>query len=244
MVSAVCVALTILMSVLGGQAANLLRVSTTSGNPPSIPSVHCWCASYPNMTLCSWPEPSQSPPTHYVATYRERHGNTVTEQCQLIPPGSSSPLLASASSSERLWHCYLPNLKLLTDYIINVTAVYPEASSSHLASFMMEDIVKPDPPVDVQVSPQMNRNLLVEWSPPQTWAYINIFPLNYQILYQWVSKGVTRHVNLESFDNTTVELKGLRPGRLYTFQVCAKELLGLGECSNWSSPVNITIPRG
>lgn len=39
-------------------------------DPPPTPMVHCWCANYPNVTLCSWPEPSVSPPTHYIATYR------------------------------------------------------------------------------------------------------------------------------------------------------------------------------
>lgn len=40
----------------------------------------------------------------------------------------------------KMWHCYLPNLKLFTDHIINITAVYPAGSSSHVSSFMLEDI--------------------------------------------------------------------------------------------------------
>ena len=39
-----------------------------------------------------------------------------------------------------MWFCLLPNLKLLTDYIINITAVSPGGSSSYLASFMLEEI--------------------------------------------------------------------------------------------------------
>lgn len=39
-------------------------------DPLSAPKVHCRCVSYPYVTLCSWPEPSHSPPTNYVATYR------------------------------------------------------------------------------------------------------------------------------------------------------------------------------
>ncbi|XP_074517150.1 interleukin-27 subunit beta [Sebastes fasciatus] len=245
MVGSVRVTVTLLMCVLGGQALDLLRVTATSGNPPATPTVHCRCASYPNVTLCSWPEPSQSPPTHYVATYSERHRQPVTKQCHLIQPDSASSNLTSAPSpsSERLWHCNLPNLKLLTNYIINVTAVYSGGSSSHLSSFMLEDIVKPDPPENVRVSPHDTRNLLlVEWSPPSTWANLDIFPLKYQILYQWEHKGTPKSVNLGPFETTKVELKVLTPGRTYTFQVCAKELLGLGECSDWSSPANITIP--
>ncbi|XP_050934156.1 LOW QUALITY PROTEIN: interleukin-27 subunit beta [Lates calcarifer] len=242
MFGSVCGTVTLLMCVLGGQALDLLRATATSGNPSSIPMVHCWCASYPNLTLCSWPEPALSPPTHYIATYSERHNQLATRQCHLTPPNSSS-LALNSSSSEPLWHCHLPNLKLLTDYIINVTAVHSGGSSSQLASFMLEDIVKPDPPVDVRVSPHNIRNLLVEWSPPPTWANLDIFPLKYQIMYQWENRGTPKFVSLGPFENTRVELRGLTPGKVYQFQVCAKELLGLGECSNWSSPVNITIPR-
>lgn len=40
----------------------------------------------------------------------------------------------------QLWFCHLPNLKLLTDHIINITAIYSDKSSSYLSSFMLEDI--------------------------------------------------------------------------------------------------------
>ncbi|XP_069566808.1 interleukin-27 subunit beta [Brachyistius frenatus] len=237
------VTVTLLMCVLASEALDLLRA--TSGNPPSSPTVHCWCASYPNVTLCSWPEPSISPPTHYIATYSERHRQGSTMQCHLIPPGFPSSALISApsSASEQLWHCHLPNMKLLTDYIINITAVHSGGSSSHLLSFMLEDIVKPDSPVNVRVSPHNINNLLVEWSPPPTWTNTDIFPLKYHIMYQWENRGTPKSVNLGPTENTKIELKRLTLGRAYLFQVCAKELLGLGKCSDWSSPVKITIPR-
>lgn len=243
MSSSVCVTVTLLMCVLGSQAQDVLRATATSGDAPSIPTVHCWCSSYPNVTLCTWPKPSHSPPTHYIATYSERHREESTQHCHLTPPDSSSSASISASSStsasEQLWHCHLPNLKLLTDYIINITAVHSSGSSSHLLSFMLEDIVKPDPPVDVRVSPLNIRNLLVQWSPPPTWTNLDIFPLKYHIRYQWEN----RSTDLGPIEDTKIELKGLTPGRTYLFQVCAKELLGLGKCSDWSLPVNITVPR-
>ncbi|XP_037551381.1 interleukin-27 subunit beta [Nematolebias whitei] len=245
MLDRVCVTVALLVSVLGGQALDLLRATATSGDPPSTPKVHCWCSSYPNMTLCSWPQPSHSPPTHYLATYSERHPHTNTKHCHLIPPGSSSSALTSvpSSASKQLWHCHLPNLKLLTDYIINITAVHSAGSSSHLTSFMLEDIVKPDPPVHVQVSPHNVKHLVVQWSPPPTWTSLDIFPLKYQVLHQWENSGIPKSVKLGPFENTRVVLKGLIPGRTYQFQVCAEEMLGLGWCSDWSSPVKITLPK-
>ncbi|KAM4542248.1 interleukin-27 subunit beta [Odontesthes bonariensis] len=228
------------LCALQSDALELLRATATLGDPPSTPSVHCWCSIYPNVTFCSWPEPSPSPPTHYIATYSERHREASTKPCHLIPPGSLS---APSSSSEQLWHCQLPNLKLLTDYVINVTAVHPGGSSSHLTSFMLEDIVKPDPPVDVRVFPQNIKNLLVKWSPPPTWTSLDIFPLKYRIQYKWEHRDTPKSVNLGPIENTEFEMRGLIPGRAYLFQVCAKELLGLGQCSDWSSPAKITIPK-
>jgi len=48
---------------------------------------------------------------------------------------------------------------------------------------------------------------------------------------------------LGPFESTRVELKGLASGRTYRLQVCAQDLLGLGACSNWSSPVDHVVPR-
>lgn len=89
-------------------------------DPPSIPKVHCRCASYPNGTFCSWPQPAVSSPTHYIATYRymkmfvtwqatffnpdfsflflwlflfnrERHRQSSTKICNITSSGSSTP---------------------------------------------------------------------------------------------------------------------------------------------------------
>lgn len=59
---------------------------------------------------------------------------------------------------------------------------------------------------------------------------------------------LNRHIilcllQLGPFESTNVTLKGLARGRTYLFQVCAKELLDLGECSDWSSAVKVTFPR-
>ncbi|XP_056282504.1 interleukin-27 subunit beta [Pseudoliparis swirei] len=248
----VCVALTLLVCVLGGQTLDLPRrpaasedPPSSSSDPPSTPSVGCWCASYPNVTLCSWPEAAGSPPTRYVATYSERRRQLVTKPCRLIRPGSASSDLTPAptASSQRVPECQLPDLKLLTDYVINVTAVSAAGSSSRLSSFMLEDIVKPDPPVEVRVSPPGTRGLLVEWSPPPTWTNLDIFPLKYQIRYRWEIRGSQKSATLGPFESTRVELKGLASGRTYRLQVCAQDLLGLGACSNWSSPVDHVVPR-
>lgn len=233
---------TFLMCVLGTGGLDLLRATATSGNPPSPPRVHCWCPRYPNLTVCSWPDSPHDPPTHYVASYSERLRQNHVRLCPLVRPTDTSSGPALSPSSDQLWHCHLPDLKLLTDYIINVTAVRPGGSSSHLSSFMLEDIVKPDPPADVWVSAHSPKAAVVGWAPPPTWANLDIFPLKYQILYGWENRGTPKSVRLGPFEGTKVDLKGLTGGRSYRFQVCAQDLLGLGQCSDWSSPVNVTVP--
>ncbi|XP_015243312.1 PREDICTED: interleukin-27 subunit beta [Cyprinodon variegatus] len=252
----------------GSQALDFLNAISTTGVSPSFPAVRCRCFSYPFEILCSWPEPLRSQPTHYLATYSERHINADIKVCQMIPPGSSSPVLTTAPSSslsEQLWHCHLPNEKLLTEYILNITAVHSGGSSSYLTSFLLEDIVQPDPPVNITLSPLTTKTLLVEWSPPPTWRSIDIFPLKYHIRYRWETKGNPVSVNQEKVscrevhtaqrrwtectfkwglsENTKAKLKGLVPGRTYRLQVCAEEFLGLGKCSEWSSPELITMPK-
>lgn len=40
----------------------------------------------------------------------------------------------------------MPNLKLFTDYIINITAIRADRSSFYLSSFMLEDISETNNP--------------------------------------------------------------------------------------------------
>ena len=60
--------------------------------------------------------------------------------------------------------------------------------------------------------------------------------------YSWILLCVPLP-QLGPYESTRVELPGLAAGRTYRFQVCAMELLGLGECSTWSSPVEVLTPR-
>lgn len=66
--------------------------------------------------------------------------------------------------------------------------------------------VKPDPPVDVQLSLSA-KSLWVSWSPPPTWGNMDILPLKYHIKYQWTSRGIHKSVTVSSF-NHTCSLRG------------------------------------
>ncbi|KAJ3613744.1 hypothetical protein NHX12_019990 [Muraenolepis orangiensis] len=142
----------------------------------------------------------------------------------------------------QVWVCQLDHLKLYTDYVLNVTSVSAQGNSTRLTSFMVEDIVKPDSPVELRVSPGGPRKLVVEWSPPPTWSNLDVFPLKYRLRYRWSNRPRNHTVQLGPYESTRVALGGLVPGRAYLFQVCAMELLDLGQCSEWSPPVEMVLP--
>lgn len=65
--------------------------------------------------------------------------------------------------------------------------------------------MKPDPPVDVQVSPHDVKHLVLQWSPPPTWTSLDIFPLKYQVLYQWENRGIPTSVKVRNISDATTE---------------------------------------
>ncbi|XP_014005894.1 interleukin-27 subunit beta [Salmo salar] len=218
-------------------------------DPPSPPEVRCWSPSYPFKALCSWPEPPQTQlPIQYIATYSMKGGEI--QQCHPYPtsvhplpsPESSLPGVNGSSPWAR-WLCVLKGLKLYTSYKLNITGVNRMGSASHLQAFTVEDIVKPDPPVNVTVQVVPGKlSLLVKWAPPPSWSDRTLFPLKYQIRYHWDNKGTPHEITLDPFEDTKKVLPRLSPGRSYLVQVCSMELMGLGQSSDWSLPVTVTMP--
>ncbi|XP_041729134.1 interleukin-27 subunit beta [Coregonus clupeaformis] len=240
-----CAMVTLLTGVLCSDGT----VPTAPSDPPSPPEVRCWSPSYPFKALCSWSEPPQTPlPIQYITTYSMKGGEI--QQCRPYPtsmpplpsPESSLPGVNGSSPGARRL-CVLEGLKLYTSYKLNITAVNPNGSASHLQTFTIEDIVKPDPPVNVTVRVVPGKwKLLVKWAPPPSWSDHTLFPLKYQVRYHWDNKGTPHEITLDPFEDTKKVLPGLFPGRSYVVQVCSIELMGLGQSSDWSLPITITMP--
>ncbi|XP_068021107.1 interleukin-27 subunit beta [Melanerpes formicivorus] len=193
------------------------------GYPPALPEIECWAISYPQAVNCSWvlaPEPLLD--TQFVATYR--HGTEVGE-CILTGPRS----------------CSFGDVQMfsLTPYVVNVTATNPLGTASTLLPFLLENIIKPDPPEDLRVSPipGETKKLLLEWSPPGSWPFPDYFPLKYHIRCAGEDGSVT---TLEANEQTSYTLTGLRPGTLHHIQVASKAFTDSGELSAWSLPASGT----
>ncbi|KAF7705872.1 interleukin-27 subunit beta [Silurus meridionalis] len=203
----------------------LKTVRLQLGYPPSKPDVHCWSPSYPMKALCSWTLPHNPIlPTYYISTY-----------------GRLDDTFSCQRPSEQDRQCVLEDLELYSNvpYLVNITAVNALGSSSRLLPVIFEDIVKPDPPVDVKATALPGKKLHVQWAPPPSWPDPVNFPLKYKVQFQWGdTANIMGPIELESMVRS-----GVMPGRTYHIRVSVMDLLGNGQSSEWSDTVNITMPR-
>ncbi|NWX15152.1 IL27B protein, partial [Aegotheles bennettii] len=191
------------------------------------PDVECWATSYPQAVNCSWvlaPKPLLD--TDFLATYRHGVGG-MAELGECVRTGPRS--------------CSFGDVQVfsLTPYVVNVTAVNPLGTATRLLPFLLENIIKPEPPEALQVSPipGETEKLLLEWSPPGSWPFPEYFPLKYHIRYAQEGSGPK---TIGPYEQTSHVLTGLQPGTLHHIQVAAKDLADSGELSAWSRPASGT----
>ncbi|XP_010077349.1 PREDICTED: interleukin-27 subunit beta [Pterocles gutturalis] len=129
----------------------------------------------------------------------------------------------------------------LAPYVVNVTAMNPLGTASRLLPFLLENIIKPDPPENLRVSPIPGepKKLLLEWSPPGSWPFPEYFPLKYRIRYPRVPL-TPLHPQIGPYEQTSYTLTGVRPRTLHHIQVAAKDFTDSGEFSDWSLPASGT----
>ncbi|XP_064353369.1 interleukin-27 subunit beta [Dromaius novaehollandiae] len=196
------------------------------GYPPAPPAVECWAISYPQAVNCSWAaEPEPLLETDYITTYRHGvWGARGSGECVRTGPHS----------------CSFGDIQMfsLIPYVLNVTAVNPLGAASRLLPFLVEDIIKPDPPEDLRVLPipGETKKLLLEWSPPGSWPFPEYFPLKYCIRYARDEGSSPQTIG--PYEQTSFTLTGLRPGTLHHVQVAAKDFTDYGEFSAWSRPAS------
>ncbi|KAJ8271085.1 hypothetical protein GJAV_G00122560 [Gymnothorax javanicus] len=203
------------------------------GYLPTAPNVECWSPGYPITATCSWDKgPKPLLPTQYTATYgigqHTAEGLSTGQTLQPCLPVSG--LKHHCRMKIQLFH--------QEPHVIIVTATNPLGRASSLHSFMVEDVVKPDPPVHVSVTPQSNRRLLVQWDPPPTWMDLTNFPLKYYVRYYPGSTEAARE--LGPYETQKMVLKALRSRTTYFVQVSAQDQL-VGQRSEWSQPVSATV---
>ncbi|XP_074834633.1 interleukin-27 subunit beta [Carettochelys insculpta] len=209
-----------------GSVKTLRRIQLRVGSPPEKPDVECWAVSYPQTVKCTWK--LQSEPhleTFFITTYR--HGRAAQEN-ECVQPG------AGARS------CTISDIQMfsITPYVLNITAVNPLGTAMNLFPFVVEQIIRPDPPEDLRVSPipGESRKLLLEWQPPSSWPFPQYFPLKYLIRY--TREGANSNRTIGPYEQTSFILTGIRPRAIHHVQVAAKDFTDYGEYSAWSPRVS------
>ncbi|XP_008582633.1 PREDICTED: interleukin-27 subunit beta [Galeopterus variegatus] len=206
------------------------------GDPaaPTQPRVQCRASRYPIAVDCSWslpPAPNSTKSTSFIATYR----------LGMAAQGESHPCLQPTPEATS---CAIPDIQLfsLVPYVLNVTAIHSRGSSSSFMPFVPEHIIKPDPPEGVHLSPLPGQRLQVQWEPPRSWPFPEIFSLKYRIRYK--RHGAARFRQVGPIEATYFTLRAVRPHARYCIQVAAQDLMDYGESSDWSLPATTPLTLG
>lgn len=197
--------------------------------------MRCQASRYPVAVDCSWTLPPTPPnstrPTSFIATYR----------LGVAAHGESWPCLQQTAEATS---CVIPDVQMfsMVPYVLNITAVHPGGVSSSFVPFVPEHIIKPDPPEGVRLSPLPGQRLWVQWEPPRTWPFPEIFSLKYRIRYK--RHGAARFRQVGPIEATSFTLKAVRPQAKYCIQVAAQDLTDYGEWSAWSLPAAASMTLG
>ncbi|XP_063819299.1 interleukin-27 subunit beta [Pseudophryne corroboree] len=194
------------------------------GLPPEKLHVQCSATSYPENINCTWDLlPDTNLPTTFITTYRL--GLMSRE-----PPQDCVQVNINPNS------CLISDFQMFAEfpYVLNVTAFNQLGSITHLHPFIVENIIHPDPPVKVTLSPiqHESKKLLLQWRPPPSWPHPKFFPLTYLIRYKMSCVRSYRMVG--PYEQTSFTLTGIRPGCIVQAQVAAKDFTGSGHYSDWS----------
>ncbi|XP_075701843.1 interleukin-27 subunit beta-like [Rhinoderma darwinii] len=197
------------------------------GLPPEKLNIQCWSSSYPEKIKCTWDlQPDTNLHTTFLTTYR-------------------LGLMGPKSPEKCIQHEMNPNSCLISDfqmfeefpYLLNVTAVNEMGSLTQLYYFFVENIIRPEPPVKVSISSicRESKKLYLQWQPPHSWPYPEIFPLKYKVRYR--KAGYKSYTMVGPYEQTSLVLTGIRPGSIVHAQVAAKDITDLGHNSHWSEVV-------
>ncbi|XP_064416190.1 leptin receptor [Latimeria chalumnae] len=133
------------------------------------------------------------------------------------------------------FECIIPSVKLNYTYFMWMEITTNAGMlQSPLMSIMPIDIVKPNPPLNLQGDITNEGLLRINWTTPDPLPY----ELQYEVKYSINSTDSTWQIVKVVMD-TSLQLGSVQLGFLYLAQVRCKRLLGLGFWSNWSTPYKL-----
>nr|XP_012622607.1 leptin receptor isoform X2 [Microcebus murinus] len=161
----------------------------------------------------------------------------VLEDSPLVPQKSSFQIVQCNCSVHECCECLVP---VPTTKLNNTLLMYLKISSggiifqSPLMSVHPINVVKPDPPVGLNMEITDDGNLKISWSSPP----LVPFPLQYQVKYSENSTIIREADKIVSATSLLVD--GVLPGASYKVQVRGKRLHGPGIWSDWTTPHTFT----
>ncbi|KAE8631446.1 hypothetical protein XENTR_v10001192 [Xenopus tropicalis] len=190
---------------------------------PENLTIQCWAMSYPEKIRCTWNlHPDTQLNTTFITTYRL---------------GLSDPDSQCVQSELHPKSCIISDFQMFADvpYVLNVTAKNALGSITKLFPFVVEDIIRPDPPENVILSPIIgdSRKLLLRWDPPHSWPLPEMFPLKYLIRYK---RGRAKSYKMIGpYEQSYFYLPVTQPKSVIQAQVAAKDFTDFGNISEWST---------
>ncbi|TRY54405.1 hypothetical protein DNTS_023682 [Danionella cerebrum] len=132
-----------------------------------------------------------------------------------------------------------PPLWSALKFLVNITEINPLGSNSTIIQIDPLQLLKPDPPEDVQVFPVEGEptQLLVQWSCPPSWpVQLHIFPLKFLLRYRPVGSKYWSMLDTEG--DMSVKIMDALLGHLHEIQIRAQDaLINHSQWSEWSHMV-------
>ncbi|XP_058877580.1 interleukin-6 receptor subunit alpha-like [Acipenser ruthenus] len=205
----------------GGQI--IFTVNITVGVTPEKPVLSCYRKVPTQNVRCEWSATNRPIPA---------------PSCKLLVRkrliGQSSQYNCTFSSTKQRCSCVLPHVEGDTVlYLVSLCVSNSAgAQKSEDQTFTGDSIIKPDPPINVQVHAVMrsSRSLWVNWSKPLSWR-TDFYRLRYQVRYRTDQQ---REYKLLPSRDPRLLISDAGPRRRYEVQVRGQEEFDHGQWSAWS----------
>uniref|UniRef100_A0A3P8Y1W9 Interleukin 6 receptor n=1 Tax=Esox lucius TaxID=8010 RepID=A0A3P8Y1W9_ESOLU len=217
----------------GGKLVSSLSVSVSV--PPERPTLSCYKRSPSSKIRCDWTasQPVTPAPQCYLLVRKTLFGSFSRVNCSY------------STKMSRCWCVLEHQVENNRDSHLVYLCVTNTAgnTTSHPLDFQPLDIIKPDPPSNIQVRvvEGQERRLWVSWSIPRSWKERDLYhELRYELRYHTVPQGI--QIN----GSTTMRMYCITdalPGERYLIQLRAKEEFD-GYWSEWSEPVYASTWKG
>ncbi|KAF4088515.1 hypothetical protein AMELA_G00082960 [Ameiurus melas] len=207
-----------------GRLVSSVKISV--GIPPEKPTLSCYKKSHISKIQCEWISTQPIIPQPQCYMFLRKGLEKI------------SHVNCSYSDACSCCQCTLPSMindRNVYTVQLCVTNTAGNATSSTY-SYVPQNIIKPDPPVEVKVKPVKGEPhmLNVSWSSPTTWMWDLFYTLQFQLRYRPLHAKQYQQVVVESRDWLILDAL---PHTDHEIQIRAKDEYE-GHWSDWTSPVH------